>query len=359
MGFMTIGGLLAERAPLPDSMITAGMRRAIGERQRFLRSALGGTDENFAAQMRAFPIAEYSAAANRQHYELPPEFFGLILGPRRKYSSCLYVGADRLAEAEDAALFETSSHAELHDGQAVLELGCGWGSLSLWMAERFPNSRFTGVSNSASQRGYIEAQARARNLRNLEIVTADMNDFAPAQCFDRVVSVEMFEHMANWHSLLSRVRGWLNPHGKLFIHVFSHESGSYRFDQNDPNDWIGQHFFTGGIMPSHHLIRQFSGLFIVEKTWRWSGLHYRRTARDWLSNYDRNATPLGKILRDVYGADAYLWRRRWRMFFLVTAELFGYADGTSWGVSHYLLKPTPREAAPAYDNSLQTEKSVP
>jgi cyclopropane-fatty-acyl-phospholipid synthase len=341
MNFMTAGGLLAERVPLPDMMITAGMRRLIGESHRTLRRVPEEADADFAAQMDTFPIAAYSEAANKQHYELPAEFFALILGPRRKYSSCFYFGATSLADAEEAALCETVSHAELRNGQSILELGCGWGSLSLWMAERFPNSFITGVSNSASQRRYIEAQARTRNLRNLKIVTFDMNDFSTDQSFDRIVSVEMFEHMANWRSLLSRARHWLKPDGKLFIHVFSHESGSYRFDHDDENDWIGQHFFTGGIMPSHNLIQRFPDVFTVEKDWRWNGLHYHRTAMDWLANYDRNAEPIGKILRDVYGDDANLWRRRWRMFFLATAELFGYENGNAWGVSHYLLKPAP------------------
>jgi cyclopropane-fatty-acyl-phospholipid synthase len=345
MDIMMVGGLLAERVPLPDMMIAAGMRRLIGESHRTLRHVPGESEADFAAQMEAFSIAEHSEAANKQHYELPAEFFALILGPHRKYSSCLYLGANSLADAEDAALCETVSHAELRDGQSVLELGCGWGSLSLWMAERFPHSFITSVSNSASQRRYIEAQAQMRNLPNLKIVTSDMNDFSSDQSFDRIVSVEMFEHMANWRSLLSRARHWLKADGRLFIHVFSHESGSYRFDHNDENDWIGQHFFTGGIMPSHNLIQRFPDLFAVEKDWRWSGLHYCQTAKDWLANYDRNAKRIAKILHDVYGDDANLWRRRWRMFFLATAELFGYKNGNAWGVSHYLLKPVPPVAA--------------
>jgi cyclopropane-fatty-acyl-phospholipid synthase len=340
MDLMTAGGLLAERAPIPDAIVTAGMRHVIGGRQRELEAIGLNGSAIFAARMDEHPIAEHADAANEQHYELPPEFFALILGPRRKYSSCFYaLGANTLTEAEEVALSETASHAGLHNGQDVLELGCGWGSLSLWMAERFPKSQITSVSNSAPQRLYIEEQARARNLTNLKIITADMNDFTIDTRFDRVVSVEMFEHMANWRGLLSRVHDWLKPDGKLFIHIFTHESAPYRFDHRDENDWIGQHFFTGGIMPSHDLIQHFPDLFAVEKDWRWNGLHYRRTAMDWLANYDKNAKPIGKILRDVYGRDAALWRRRWRMFFLATAELFGYAGGTAWGVSHYLLRP--------------------
>jgi cyclopropane-fatty-acyl-phospholipid synthase len=341
MDLMTAGGLLAERAPIPDAIITAGMRHVISGRQRSLCAAQADANADFAAHMGEHPIAEHADAANEQHYELPPEFFSLILGPRRKYSSCFYaLGANTLAEAEEVALSETASHAGLQNGQDILELGCGWGSLSLWMAERFPKSHITSVSNSAPQRLYIEEQARARNLTNLKVITADMNDFTIGTRFDRVVSVEMFEHMANWRGLLSRVRGWLKPDGKLFIHIFTHEKAPYRFDHRDENDWIGQHFFTGGIMPSHDLIQHFPDLFSVEKDWRWNGLHYRRTAMDWLANYDANAKPIGKILRDVYGRDAALWRRRWRMFFLATAELFGYAGGEAWGVSHYLLRPS-------------------
>jgi cyclopropane-fatty-acyl-phospholipid synthase len=206
------------------------------------------------------------------------------------------------------------------------------------MAERFPNARITAVSNSRPQRDYIERQAMLRQLRNLTVITADMNDFAIHKSFDRVVSIEMFEHMANWQSLLARVRAWLKPGGRLFIHVFSHDRAPYRFDHGDANDWIAQHFFTGGIMPSHGLIHRFPDLFMVEQEWRWSGTHYRRTALDWLANYDANAREIGIILRKVYGRDAGLWRRRWRMFFLATAELFGYDDGRPWGVSHYRLR---------------------
>jgi cyclopropane-fatty-acyl-phospholipid synthase len=259
-----------------------------------------------------------------------------------KYSCCLYGdGAETLGEAEARALAETCAHADLKDGQDILELGCGWGSLSLWMARTLPNARILSVSNSASQRAFIEARARALGLRNLAVATADMNDFHTDHGFDRVVSVEMFEHMANWGSLLARVRGWLRPDGRLFVHVFSHRSASYRFDVANPDDWIAQHFFTGGLMPSHGLIRAFGEVFEPEADWRWSGVHYARTARDWLANFDRNKTAVSEILADAYGAEAELWRRRWRLFFLATAGLFGHAHGFQWGVSHHRLRPVP------------------
>ncbi len=326
-----------EGAPLPDPVRRAAVRFLVDGARRDLSRSPG--DEVFAREMAEGPIALDVQAANDQHYELPPAFFERILGPRLKYSSCLYpTGRETLAQAEIMALAETCAHADLKDGQDILELGCGWGSLSLWMAEALPNSRILSVSNSAPQRAFIENRARALGLSNLQVVTADMNDFATDRGFDRVVSVEMFEHMTNWGKLLGRVRGWLKPDGRLFLHVFSHRSASYRFDAADPSDWIAQHFFTGGIMPSHGLIRQFEDLFELEDDWRWSGTHYARTADDWLANYDRNADEIGEVLREVYGPQAKLWGRRWRLFFLATAGLFGHAGGFHWGVSHYRLR---------------------
>ena len=263
--------------------------------------------------MAARPIAEHADAANEQHYEVPAAFFEACLGPRLKYSSCLYGPGETLAQAEDRALAETAAHADLRDGQRILELGCGWGSLSLWMAEAYPNARIISVSNSASQRAFILARAQERGLSNLQVITCDMNDFEPPIAvldvggFDRVVSVEMFEHMANWRALLTRVRGWLKPEGRLFIHIFTHRTGPYRFDVENEADWIAQHFFAGGVMPSHNLMRQFPDLFVVEEDWRWSGAHYQKTALDWLANYDRNVAKIRPVLKAVYGDKAMLW----------------------------------------------------
>lgn len=329
-----------ERTPLPDPLTSAGIEFLVGRTRRALATGQQEDEQVFARDMVRHPIAWHPEAANRQHYELPPSFFGLVLGPRRKYSSCLYdTGNETLAEAEVLALEETVAHAGLADGQRILELGCGWGSLSLFMAERFPAATIVAVSNSAPQRRHIEAEAEARGLKNLAVVTADMNDFQADATFDRIVSVEMFEHMSNWRTLLEKVRGWLAPDGRLFLHVFSHRRHSYRFDHGDRADWIAQHFFTGGIMPSHQLVQHFPDLFAVEAEWRWSGLHYRRTAEDWLANFDANRTAVDRIFAEVYGADARIWRRRWRLFFLATAGLFGHAGGSEWGVSHYRLRP--------------------
>jgi cyclopropane-fatty-acyl-phospholipid synthase len=343
---MSFATRLADRMPLPDLITRAAIARRVAATGRTLAALDPGAEARFAAAMASKPVAVFTEAANQQHYELPPAFFALVLGPRRKYSSCLYDGgAETLAEAEDRALAETAAHAGLADGQAILELGCGWGSLSLWMAERHPAARITAVSNSAPQRGYIEAEAARRGLTNLRVITADMNVFIPEGRYDRIVSVEMFEHMSNWPLLLGRLCAVLQPEGRLFLHVFAHRAVPYAFDLGDPDDWIAQHFFTGGIMPSHGLVRRFPDTVAVEAEWRWSGEHYRRTALHWLDNFDRNRGAVMPVLRQVYGADAPQWARRWRLFFLATAGLFGHDGGREWGVSHYLLRPADPPAA--------------
>ena len=329
-----------EDAPLPDFVTRPAIGFLVEGARKKLIGASSDANIAFAEEMSARPIAEYTDMANEQHYEVPAAFFEQVLGPRLKYSSCLYpTGRETLAEAEEIALAETCAHADLKDGQDILELGCGWGSLSLWMAEHYPNARITAVSNSNSQRESIEAKARARGLRNLTIVTCDMNDFTIDRTFDRIVSVEMFEHMANWRALLTRARVWLKLDGRLFLHVFSHRTAPYKFDVNDETDWIAKYFFAGGVMPSHDLIRAFPDLFTVEEDWRWSGSHYEKTALDWLRNMDAAPEAVAAVMQETYGAQARVWTRRWRLFFLATAGLFGHRGGEEWGVSHYRLAP--------------------
>ena len=327
-------------APVPDPVSRAAIGFLVAIARRKLAEPAAGAESAFAREMSGRPIAEHTKAANDQHYEVPSAFFQACLGPRLKYSSCLYrTGKESLGEAEVIALTETCRHARLADGQTILELGCGWGSLSLLMAQAYRNSKITSVSNSSSQKAFIDRRANALGLTNLTVITADMNDFSIDQRFDRIVSVEMFEHMANWRGLLARTRGWLKPDGRLFLHVFSHITSPYRFEVSDRSDWIAQHFFTGGVMPSHNLIRNFSDLYSVEEDWRWSGSHYERTALQWLENFDANQDVIWPALVETYGRDAKVWKRRWRLFFLATAGLFGDRGGAEWGVSHYLLKP--------------------
>jgi cyclopropane-fatty-acyl-phospholipid synthase len=329
----------AERVPLPDIVIRAAIQRLCSRTATRLANADAASDAAFADEMAARAIAEPGGRADARHYEVPSAFFAKVLGPNRKYSSCFYKEpASTLQEAEEESLRQTVEHADLHDGQSILELGCGWGSLSLWMARQFPRAQVTAVSNSHSQRLYIEAEAAVRGLNNLRVITQDVNVFDPRQKFDRIVSVEMFEHMMNWRELMTRVQSWLKPDGRFFLHIFTHRAGAYLFDPADREDWIAQHFFTGGVMPSHHLIRQYADLFEVEKEWRWSGTHYQRTALDWLANFDAHREEVDDVLRPVYGSDTNLWMRRWRWFFLATAGLFGYAGGSEWGVSHYRMR---------------------
>ena len=329
-----------ERLPLPDAVTRAGIGALVSRTRRKLAVPRKAGERAFAAGMADYPIAEHADAANAQHYEVPPAFFGYCLGPRRKYSCCFYdQPGTTLAQAEENALALTCEHAALVDGQSVLELGCGWGSLTLWMAERYPRSTITAVSNSRSQRAYIMEQARLKGFANVVVVTADMNVFEAGETFDRIVSVEMFEHMANWRALLERTRRWLRPDGLLFVHIFTHASAPYRFDHRDKSDWIAQHFFTGGIMPSRNLIRQFGDLFEVGEMWDWNGEHYARTARDWLANCDARRAEIELLFANVYGGEAKLWLRRWRLFYLATEGLFGHAGGTTWGVTHYRLRP--------------------
>ncbi|WGM46654.1 Cyclopropane-fatty-acyl-phospholipid synthase [Brevundimonas sp. NIBR10] len=326
-------------APFPDFVTRPAIALLVANARKALKTPPADVEAEFAREMAARPVAEHTDAANEQHYELPARFFELCLGKHRKYSSCFYESPTAtLDQAEASALRITSEHADLHDGQAVLELGCGWGSLSLWMAEHYPNSTITAVSNSRSQKAFIDGEAARRGLTNLTIITADMNVFNIDRTFDRIVSVEMFEHMANWRALLTRAAGWLKADGRMFIHVFSHVDQPYRFEVSDDSDFIAQHFFTGGVMPSHGLMRQYSDILTIDDQWRWSGTHYQRTADHWLENMDANAEEVRAIMTEVYGDQAALWTRRWRRFYMATAGLFGDSDGTVWGVSHYRLK---------------------
>jgi cyclopropane-fatty-acyl-phospholipid synthase len=332
----------AERGWLPDALIRLGIRRLCAQRlAEETRGSIEDQDLRMRARIRELresPIAIHTDAANRQHYELPPRFFELTLGTRLKYSSAWYPsGVTTLDAAEEAMLELTCTRARLEDGQQVLELGCGWGSLTLWMAERYPQSRITAVSNSAPQREHILARCRERGLGNVEVLTRDVNQLElPEATFDRVVSVEMFEHVRNHERLMSRIAHWLKPRGKLFVHIFCHREQLYPFETEGEDNWMGRHFFTGGLMPAADTLLHFQRDLCIEDQWRLSGQHYETTANHWLANHDRNADAIMQVCRETWPAhEAALWYQRWRIFWMSCAELFGYRNGDEWLVGHY------------------------
>ena len=332
---------IVERDLLPDSVLRFGVRRLV--KQRFDRSSAGGEAaqkknvEALVEELRQSPIAIATDAANEQHYEVPAAFYQRVLGKHLKYSSGYWPeGVDTLDASEKAMLDLYFERGELEDGQSILELGCGWGSMTLQMAERLPSSQIVGVSNSASQRAFILEQARQRGLDNLEIITADMNDFSIDRRFDRVVSIEMFEHMRNYQELLSRVSTWLEPDGKLFVHIFCHRSFAYPFVATGTWDWMARHFFTGGLMPSYDLLLHFDDHLACQDRWWVDGTHYQKTSEAWLTEMDQHREPIQKLFREVYGDDQVRrWWVYWRIFFMSCAELFGFRGGDEWGVAHY------------------------
>ncbi|MDY6979995.1 MAG: cyclopropane-fatty-acyl-phospholipid synthase family protein [Pseudomonadota bacterium] len=335
---------LTEQGYVPDRLIRHGIRRLL--RERLQEIAADDCESHtralmsFIKQMQQAEVAPLAHKANEQHYEVPASFYTRALGKHLKYSSCYWPeGTESLDEAEAAALEQTCEHARLDNHQKILELGCGWGSLTLWMAGHYPQSRITAVSNSSSQRDFILQRAAERGLNNIEVITADMNDFQIDEQFDRIVSVEMFEHMRNYPLLFERISRWLKPEGLFFMHIFVHRSVPYAFEDKSDNDWMSRHFFSGGIMPSDDLPLYFQQHLTLQDRWRWDGRHYEKTANAWLERMDSNKTAMKKIFADIYGEqDVQQWWMRWRMFFMACAELFGYDDGQQWWVSHYLFR---------------------
>jgi cyclopropane-fatty-acyl-phospholipid synthase len=336
---------LLERDLLPDFLVRIGIRQLLSARlQEENRGAPEAQQRHLMkliARLRQSPIAINTGDANQQHYELPNAFFAYVLGPHLKYSSAYYRHPDEsLGQAEANMLELTAQRARLQDGDRILELGCGWGSLSLWMAERFPHSSITAVSNSRTQKSYVEARAAALGLQNLAIITSDMNNlsFPAGTQFDRVVSVEMLEHMRNYETLMQRISVWLKPFGTLFVHIFSHRTYAYPFEVRDASDWMAKYFFTGGIMPSDDLLLYFQKDLTLCEHWQVDGCHYSRTAEHWLQNMDKNRKSIEPLLAAAYGEEQVRrWWVYWRVFFMSCAELWGYAQGQQWLVSHYLF----------------------
>lgn len=335
---------LLEKDLVPDFLIRKGIRKLLAQR---LREETKESPEaqkkhllTLVEELKNSPIAIETKAANEQHYEVPTQFYQYCLGKNLKYSSCFYKeGVTDLSTAERDMLELTCERAELKDGMDVLELGCGWGSLSLFMAAKFPNSTITAVSNSRTQKIHIDGEAKKRGINNLTIITCDINAFSVEKKFDRVVSVEMFEHMRNYYELMKRISGWLKDDGKLFVHIFTHKVVAYKFEVKDESDWMSKYFFTGGIMPSDDLLFYFNDHLVKEQHWQVSGIHYSKTSEDWLKNMDAHKKEIMPLLESTYGKkDALKWWVYWRIFYMACAELWGYKGGNEWIVSHYLFK---------------------
>lgn len=332
----------AERGLLPDAVIRWGIRRLLTERLRLQAALEGDTPrepiERLIEESRKAPIAQAVDSANRQHYEAPTEFFRRVLGPRMKYSSAFWPTPETtLDQAEEAMLELFCDRAELRDGMEVLDLGCGWGSLSLWIAERYPNCRITAVSNSRTQREYIQQLCRKMRIDRIEVITGDINEFQPSKSFDRVLSVEMFEHVRNHQALLKRIATWLRPQGKLAVHIFCHRHYAYYFETEGVGNWMGRHFFTGGMMPSDDWLARFQDDLILEHQWRICGKHYARTLEAWRARCDAHRRELVEVFRGT-DEDAARLLQRWRIFFMACAELFAFEGGRQWYVSHYLFR---------------------
>ena len=335
---------LVDRGWVPDPVIRFGIRRLAQRRLReeWARNAAEPSERHrvWADRLQQQTIASEAEAAKQQHYEVPTRFFELVLGPRLKYSSAYWpAGAETLEQAEEAMLQLTSERARLADGQRILDLGCGWGSLSLWMAERYPNSEIVAVSHSRTQGQFIRERAADRGLANVRHIVGDVGDLELDGGFDRVVSVEMFEHMRNYQALLEKIAGWLEPDGRLFVHIFCHRELTYPYEDNGPSDWMARHFFTGGLMPAADLLQQFASHLEVEDRWLLSGRHYQLTAEAWLERTDRARDEIRALFAETYGeANAATWLERWRVFFMACAELFGTNDGQEWQVAHYRFR---------------------
>lgn len=328
---------IIEKGIIPDSLIRVKIRSLL--KQRLREESKNYNLQELVAELKSSPIAIETKAANDQHYELPASFFKSVLGRYLKYS-CGYwdESIENLDQAEKKMLDLTIERAELRDGQDILELGCGWGALSLFMAQKFPNSKITVVSNSNSQREFINAQAQKSGITSLQVITADMNVFSSDQLFDRVVSVEMFEHIRNYRELLYRINNFLKPSGKLFVHIFSHTSLAYKFEIKDSSDWMSKYFFSGGIMPSEHLFDHFQDHLSIEKRWHMNGVHYQKTAEAWLTRMDSKKSEILSIFESTYGhKESKKWWVYWRIFFMACAELWGFKQGKEWSISHYVF----------------------
>ncbi|GAA4345320.1 SAM-dependent methyltransferase [Kangiella taiwanensis] len=337
---------MMESGTLPDTVIRAGIRKLCKQRleEEHINDIEAQSEQydRFLQELRRSDIAIKTDKANEQHYEVPADFYLLSLGEHLKYSGCLWdENTQTLSEAEENMLELYTKRGEFVDGQSILELGCGWGSLTLYLAKKYPNSQITTISNSSSQRQFIESKAKERGLSNIEVITVDINQFETDKTFDRIVSIEMFEHIRNYQQLFQRIEQWLNDEGKVFLHIFCHRYLMYPFEEEGDDNWMGKYFFSGGQMPAADTFLHFQGNLDLEKRWLLSGKHYEKTSNAWLENTDKNKDSILSVFEKVYGEkEAKIWLQRWRIFFMSCAELFGLHNGNEWLIAHYRFSKT-------------------
>ena len=331
---------LLSRGLIPDFLLRRGVRSQGKQRLAMMvKGNLSNDYEKFLKEASSGEIAVHTDDANNQHYEVDSEFFQYCLGKNLKYSSCYWdENTSSLDQAEDNMLELYCKRADVKDGMDILDIGCGWGSLSLFLANKYPNANITGISNSSSQKLFIDKEASKRNLRNLKIITSDINDFKSSKKFDRIISIEMFEHTKNSKKLLDSIDSWLNPKGCFFMHDFAHKNNPYYFDKDQNNAWMAKYFFTGGMMPNHNLFRDLESNLNYQKSWMLSGTHYEKTSNAWLNKMDHNREKILTLFKE--NSDIKTAKRNfhfWRLFFIACAEIFGYANGSEWCVSHHLF----------------------
>jgi len=339
---------IAENGLVPDFLVRKEIRKRL---QNILREIPGESSEVFNIRKEEFisflgqnPVALKQSKPNDQHYEIPGEFFQTFLGPHMKYSCCYWLkDTKNIEDAENNMLELVASRAEIQNGQKILDLGCGWGAFSLWAAEKYPLSKVHALSNSNSQVSFINEMAKIKGLKNIHAEKADVTVFDSSEKYDRIVSVEMFEHMRNWQLLLQKIAGWLKSDGKCFLHFFCHRNWPYFFEDSSPSEWMGYYFFTGGMMPSFDLPLSFQEDLSVENSWEVNGNHYVKTLESWLKRMDRNSNEIQILLKSIYGNDHRSWMGRWRIFLMSCSELFGMNNGTEWMVAHYLLQKNQKE----------------
>lgn len=335
---------LIGKAPIPDPLLRFGIKQLIGGKKKEIRAQFSPDPDqkltHFANQLRGLPIAIETDKANEQHYEVPYEFYLKVLGKHLKYSCCHWDKATNLDDAEKEMLDLYIERAQIQDGQTIMDLGCGWGSFTLYAAAKFPKSNFVSVSNSSSQKEFIDGEAKKRGLNNIKVITANIVHFEhePAQ-FDRIISIEMMEHMKNYNKLFNKLASWLKDDGKMFIHIFTHHQCAYNFEVKDATDWMSKYFFSGGMMPADKLFYHFQDDLKIEDHWKLNGVHYQKTSRAWLEKMDNAKEEILEIFKKTYGEkDAKMWVRYWRIFFMACEELWAYDRGEEWIISHYLFQ---------------------